>query len=194
MYCSREDLEWRYTGCGPWGAGRDGRIAISKWTRARDKRLEHLISYIHFTSGYTQYCHVGNTAQQCQLSLFQDPDFAGDLEDSKSMSGGTLCVFGSNKFAPISWMCKKQTCVTHGSAESGTIFLDAGLRMDGIPTLDVWDLVIEVLQPDSNRKQKLKHDRGDLSSSKASENRMSSQFTRQVSQRHRELSHVDFLP
>ena len=47
-----------------------------------------------------QYCHVGNTAKQCRLGLFQDSDFAGDLEDSKSTSGGTLCVFGSHTFVP----------------------------------------------------------------------------------------------
>ena len=40
-----------------------------------------------------KYCYVGNTAKQCSLGLFQDSDFAGDLEDSKSTSGGTLCVF-----------------------------------------------------------------------------------------------------
>ena len=37
--------------------------------------------------------------------------YGGDLEDSKSISGGTLCVFGSHTFVPISWMCKKQTSV-----------------------------------------------------------------------------------
>ena len=31
---------------------------------------------------------------KCRLGLFQDSDFAGDLEDSKSTSGGTLCIFG----------------------------------------------------------------------------------------------------
>ena len=31
-------------------------------------------------------------------------DFAGDLEDSKSISGGTLCVFGSHTFVSNSWM------------------------------------------------------------------------------------------
>ena len=49
----------------------------------------------------------GNTAKQCRLGLFQDSDFAGDLDDSKSTSGGTLCIFGSHTFVPISWMCKK---------------------------------------------------------------------------------------
>ena len=47
---------------------------------------------IHHTCEYRQCCHVGNTAKQCRLGLFQDSDFAGDLEDSKSTSGGTLCV------------------------------------------------------------------------------------------------------
>ena len=83
--------------------------SIKKWTKACDKRLNRLISYIHHTCEYKQYCHVGNTAKQCRLGLFQDSDFAGDLEDSKSTSGGTLCIFGSHTFVPISWMCKKQT-------------------------------------------------------------------------------------
>ena len=43
--------------------------AITTWTRACDKRLVRLISYIHFTSEFKQYCHVGNTAQQCTLGL-----------------------------------------------------------------------------------------------------------------------------
>ena len=92
--------------------------AITKWTRACDKRLNRLISYIHHTCEYRQYCHVGNTAKQSRLGLFQDSDFAGDLEDSKSASGRTLCVFGSHTFVPISWMCKKQTAVSHSSTES----------------------------------------------------------------------------
>ena len=66
--------------------------SITKWTKACDKRLNRLISYIHHACGYRQYCHVGHTAKQCRLGLFQDSDFAGDLEDSKSTSGGTLCI------------------------------------------------------------------------------------------------------
>ena len=53
-------------------------------------------------------CFVGNTAKQCRLGLFQDSDFAGSLEDTKSTSGGTLCILGNHTFVPISWMCKKQ--------------------------------------------------------------------------------------
>ena len=85
---------------------------------------------------------MGNTAKQCRLGLFRDSDFAGDLEDSKSTSGGTLCVFGSHTFVPISWMCKKQTAVSHSSTESEIIsFWTLGLRLDGILALDLWDLI-----------------------------------------------------
>ena len=86
----------------------------------------------------------GNTAKQCRLGLFQDFDFAGDIEDSKSTSGGTLCVFGSHTLVPISWMCKKQTAVSHSSTESEIISLNAGLTLVGIPALDLWDLTVLV--------------------------------------------------
>ena len=88
---------------------------------------------------------MGNTVKQCRLGLFQDSDFAGDLEDSKSTSGGTLCVFGSHTFVPISWMCKKQTSVSHSSTEFEIISLDTGLRLDGLPALELWDLIVRVL-------------------------------------------------
>ena len=58
--------------------------ALTKRTKSCDKRLDRLISYIHHTSEFRQYCYAGNTAQQCRLGLFQDSDFAGDIEDSKS--------------------------------------------------------------------------------------------------------------
>ena len=119
--------------------------SITKWTKACDKRLNRFISYVHHTCECKQYCHVGNIAKQCSLGLFQDPDFAGDLEDSKSTSGGTLCILGTHMFVPISWMSKKQTSVSHSSTESEIISLDAGLRMDGIPVLDLWDLIVAVL-------------------------------------------------
>ena len=66
--------------------------------------------------------------------------------DSKSTSGGTLCIFGSHTIVPISWMCKTQTAVSLSSTESEIISLDAGLRMDGLPALDLSDKVIEVLR------------------------------------------------
>ena len=87
---------------------------------------------------------MGNTAKQCRLGLLQDSDFAGDPEDSKSTSGGTLRVFGSHTFVPMSWMCKKQTAVSHSSTESEIISLDTGLRLDGLLALELWDPIVSV--------------------------------------------------
>ena len=87
---------------------------------------------------------MGNTAKQCRLGLFEDSDFARDLEDSKSTSGGPLCVFESHTLVPISWMCKKQTSVSHSSTEYEIISLVTGLRLDGLPALELWDLIVSV--------------------------------------------------
>ena len=129
--------------------------SITKWTKACDKRLSRLISYIHHTCDYKQYCPC---AKQCRLGLFQDSDFAGDLEDSKSTSGGTLCIFGSHTFVPISWMCKKQISVSHGSTEAEIISLDAGLRLDGFTALDLWDLIVAALHANTYQSNQ---ERGD---------------------------------
>ena len=48
-------------------------------------------------------------------------------------------------FVPISWMCKKQTAVSHSSTESEIISLDTGLRLDGLLALELWDLIVSVL-------------------------------------------------
>ena len=57
-----------------WSVNKIAR-SITKWTKACDNRLSRLISYIHHTCDYKQYCHVGNTAKQCRLGLFQDSNF-----------------------------------------------------------------------------------------------------------------------
>ena len=64
-----------------------------------------------------------------------------------------LCIFGIHTFVPTSWMCKKQTSVSHSSTKAEIISLDAGLRMDGIPALDLWDLVIAFLTKPNQQNQ-----------------------------------------
>ena len=41
-------------------------------------------------------------------------------------------------------MCKKQTAVSHNPTESEIISLDTGLRLDGLPALELWDLIVSV--------------------------------------------------
>ena len=53
-------------------------------------------------------------------------------------------------------MCTKQTSVSHSSTEAELISLDAGLRMDGVPALDLWDLVVEVFHSSPTESKKTK--------------------------------------
>ena len=56
-------------------------------------------------------------------------------------------------------MCKKQTSVSQSSTESEIISLDEGSRRDGIPALDLWDLVIDVFHSSANQTNETKDDR-----------------------------------
>ena len=128
--------------CGPWTnllvLSLNGPMLV---TKAWIGWFHTFITHVN-TNNIAMWVILPNNAD---LGLFQDSDFAEDLEDSKSTSGGTLCVFGSHTFVPTSWMCKKQTSVSHSSIESEIIFLDARLRLDGIPALNLWDLIVAFL-------------------------------------------------
>ena len=139
--------------------------AVTKWTRACDRRLARLISYIRNTSRSKHSCHVGNAAEHCRLGLFQDSHFAGDLEDSKSTPGG-FYVFSGVKRSFQKVGCARSKLQFHTfSTESEAMSSDAGLRIDGVPALDLWDLVTEVLHPPSNHTPRAQ---GDLLQSKHS--------------------------
>ena len=111
-----------------------------------------------------------------------------------STSGGILCIFGSHTFVPISWMCKKRTSVSHSSTEAEIISLDAGLRMDGIPALNLLDLVIEGLHSSFNSTQRRKEQaQGDLPRNKPSNRRTDIQTKIQSQDKNLELSNVDHV-
>jgi hypothetical protein len=128
----------------PWSVNTLAR-EVTKWSVACDKRLRRLISYIDSTKEHVQVCIVGDGPEDCKLTLFSDASFAGDLRDSKSTSGAFLALVAPNTFVPLTWMCKKQVAVSHSSSEAEVVALDAGVRMEGIPALVLWEQVIEVL-------------------------------------------------
>ena len=71
------------------------------------------------------------------------------LSDSKSTSGGVLCILGTRTVVPISWVSNKHTAIVELNLKM--ISLDAGLHMEGITALSLWDLVIEVFLPSARR-------------------------------------------
>ena len=105
-----------------------------------------------------------------------------------------LCIFGSHTFVPISWMCKKQASVSHRSTESEIISLDAGIRMDGIPALDLWDLVVEVLHSSTNQTKKSKEKvQGNLLHDTPSRKHTNSPTMTHIQYNDLELCNVDYV-
>ena len=47
--------------------------SITKWTEARDKRLNLLVSYIHHTCDFKQYCYVGILPNNADWECFKTP-------------------------------------------------------------------------------------------------------------------------
>ena len=118
---------------------------VTKWSAACDQRLFRLICYLHCTKKWVQAAWIGDKIEDCYLACFCDASFAGDLRDSKSTTGALLCLVGPQTFVPITWICKKQGAVSHSSSEAEVIALDSAVRMEGIPCLDLWEMVVSVL-------------------------------------------------
>ena len=88
---------------------------VTKWTAACDWRLLRLISYIHCTKHCVTKCMVGDPVTDMKLAVYSDASFAGDLTDSKSTTGGVLCLVGPRTFVPLTRICKKQGAISHSS-------------------------------------------------------------------------------
>ena len=120
--------------------------SITKWTKACDKRLNPLISYIHHTCECRQYCYVGNTAKQCRLGLFQDSDFAG--------SRGLKLYFGWNIVGFWkSYICTNKLDVQETNFSFARLnrirnhFFGCRIEVGWyFPALDLWDLIVSVLE------------------------------------------------
>ena len=166
--------------------------SITKWTKACDKRLCRLISYIHHTCEYKQYCHVGNSANNAGWDCFKTLTSREILRTQNPLLEEHCPLLEVIHFVPISWMCKKQTSVSHSSTESEIISLDAGLRLDDIPALDLWDPIVAVL---GNTNQSHK-EQGDLLMIKQ-EVRSPPHTIQERKQSQRminDLDNVDFIP
>ena len=91
--------------------------AVTKWENGCDQRLALLISHIHHTfQAIMSFVTHSTTMQVGLVSEF----CLGNLEDSKSTSL-EFGVCSEITFVAISWMCKKQTSVSHRSTESEII-------------------------------------------------------------------------
>ena len=96
---------------------------VTKWTTECDAKLHHLAAYVKTTAHYIGESTVGDKPEDCRIGLFVDANYAGDVSDSKSTSGGIVVVYGPRTFACVTAVCKRQAFVSHSSTESEIIAL-----------------------------------------------------------------------
>ena len=156
--------------------------------------MARLLSYIHHTSDLSNIVMWEIPHNNADWNCFRILILREILRIQNPLLEGILCTFGSHTFVPTSWVCKKQTRVSHTSTDSEIISPDAGLRMDGISPLDLWDLVIEVLYSSFNQTRKSKETvQGDLLRNKPLRKHTDSQTKTQIQYNDHELSNVDYV-
>jgi hypothetical protein len=54
-----------------------------------------------------------------------------------------MALTGPNIFFPLNGVSKKQTCVSHSTPEAEIVAANAAVRLEGLPALQLWDIVLE---------------------------------------------------
>ena len=106
-----------------------------------------MVCYINTSQKASLESFCADYADEPRLIAYVDADYAGDVWASKSASGGYMVLVGEHTFLPVAALCKKQSVVSHSSAESEIVSLEVNLRTEAIPILSFWDLVVEVMHP-----------------------------------------------
>ncbi len=115
---------------------------LTRWTPECDRKLHRLMCYIHTSKHLRMIGYVGNSLNEVQPHLFADADFAGCATTQRSTSGLHLCIRGSKTCFPIAGQSKRQGCVSHSTPEAEIVAADFGLRLSGLPALDLWHVLL----------------------------------------------------
>ena len=81
--------------------------AVTKWTRACDRRYARLISKIDPMNDYRQYCSVGNTAQHCRLVCSKTPIFLETLKIQNQLQGESYVFWEVEQLFPLVGCARK---------------------------------------------------------------------------------------
>ena len=53
-----------------------------------------------------------------------------------------VALVGPQSFYPLGWGSRKQTCASHSSVEAEVVALESAVRVEGIPSLDLWEKIL----------------------------------------------------
>ena len=72
---------------------------VIKWNVACGQRLDRFISSRIHTKNLAHTCFAGDKPDKCKIVMYVGAGFAGDLRDTKSISGASLFLASSNMLA-----------------------------------------------------------------------------------------------
>ena len=106
---------------------------ITTWSRAEDRKLFRLMSYLKGTASYVLEGYIRDDPRALRLNLYTDADHASGVDDVKSTCGMFLALEGPNSFWPLCWGSKRQGATARSTCEAEMISLDAGIFGEGLP-------------------------------------------------------------
>ena len=93
--------------------------------------------YVQSTLGRSQYAWIGDLANDYEVALFADADFAGDPTTNKSTSGVHLCLAGPSTNFPLKVNPRDKQAVGNSKPEAEIAAAAYAIRQYGLPLLDL---------------------------------------------------------
>ena len=115
---------------------------ISRWSRADDKQLFRLMSYLCHTPSLNLIGKVGKQGG-VSIAVFTDADFGACAVSAKSTTGVFLTLNTGEYRFPILWYSKKQSSVARSTPEAEAIAMASALFGE---TLNIQETVSLLLQ------------------------------------------------
>ena len=141
-------------------------MEVTEYNKASDKRLVRSTVPHPFYEWFSKVVSCGKQCVRVQIGscfMILTSQVAWPIEINVRRNG--MHLRKSHRFVPSGWSFNKQTVVSHSSTEAEIISLDANLRLEGIPALNVWDMVLdafgisswETSHAEQNHKEEVTH-------------------------------------
>ena len=110
---------------------------MTKWDKLESKRLREIIECMHRTYELRLKGFICDKTENLKLAQYADAVCASGRSDAKSTSGLLLAQVGPMSFYPLAAHPKKQTAVSHSTAEAEAVAAEASMHEVGVPALDL---------------------------------------------------------
>ena len=103
---------------------------LPKWDESCDQRLNKLMAYAQDTASYRMYawCDSSRGSSCLRLRVYSDADYAGCVATQRSTTGAVVLRSGAGFSAPLSFLSKRQGCVSRSTPESEVVAMDTAIR------------------------------------------------------------------